>query len=302
MARNGQVNIEVTADASSAIRAFDSVGEGARDMARDLEKSSKDVGSGFDSVAEGIDGSERKFRGLGDTINGTSDIMQGFKDGDIVGLAMGFADLAGGVTDFVVPLIQKLIPGLGASALATEGASAANVGFGASLTAALGPIALVVAAIAGIIAVGYLIVRNWDTIKDAAATLWDWLKTGFGAAVDFIKNLAGFIVAPYKAAFNAIAHVWNATVGQLSFHVPDWVPGIGGKGFDVPDLPTFHTGGIAGRDMLAVLQQGEQIIPRGQSSGGGTTVIVQGSLIQERDLGRTIADALRNNGLIGVTA
>ncbi|MGN1299966.1 MAG: hypothetical protein ACI4VC_01275, partial [Clostridia bacterium] len=45
--------------------------------------------------------------------------------------------------------------------------------------------------------------------------------------------------------------VWNNTVGKISFEVPDWIPGMGGKGFSVPKIPEFATGGIVNKDMIA---------------------------------------------------
>jgi hypothetical protein len=35
---------------------------------------------------------------------------------------------------------------------------------------------------------------------------------------------------PFRTAFNFIADAWNNTIGRLSWSVPGWVPGIGGKG------------------------------------------------------------------------
>lgn len=72
---------------------------------------------------------------------------------------------------------------------------------------------------------------------------------------------------------------------------------------------TFHDGGVVpgprGSNQLIMAAGGETILPThktGAGGGGGNvTVIVQGSVIAERDLGRVVADALRNNRLVGVT-
>ena len=76
----------------------DDVGKSARRMSDDIDKGSRDIGGA-------IDDSEGKFRGLGDTIGGTGDIMEGFKTGNVATMAMGFADLAGGISDFVIPAL-----------------------------------------------------------------------------------------------------------------------------------------------------------------------------------------------------
>jgi len=56
---------------------------------------------------------------------------------------------------------------------------------------------------------------------------------------------------------------------RISFDIPDWVPGIGGKhfGINIPkvSLPSFATGGVVpgpeGQPQLAIVHGGETIIP-----------------------------------------
>ncbi len=57
-----------------------------------------------------------------------------------------------------------------------------------------------------------------------------------------VKGIGDVIQSPFKAAFNAIAKMWNNSVGKLSFKAPSWVPGIGGKGWDMPNLPYLAKG------------------------------------------------------------
>lgn len=102
-----------------------------------------------------------------------------------------------------------------------------------------------------------------------------------GKIGDFFGGLAEAIISPFRSAFNAIAGLWNRTVGSLSFTIPSWVPGIGGNGWDVPDIPTFHTGGIVpgSGDVLSLLKGGEGVFTREQMAamgrgGGGNTFII----------------------------
>ena len=85
--------------------------------------------------------------------------------------------------------------------------------------------------------------RLWNGIKGIVSGIWDGIVAILSGLWDRVKGtfsaLTDLITAPFKAAFNAIARLWNDTVGKLSFHIPGWVPGIGGEGFDVPDIPTF---------------------------------------------------------------
>lgn len=118
----------------------------------------------------------------------------------------------------------------------------------------------------------------WEGLKNAAGNALEGVVGFFSHLPARIGDLAGSIseafLAPFKAAFNAIANLWNDTVGSLSFKTPDWVPGIGGKGFDMPDIPTFHTGGVVpgrpGQEVMALLQAGETVVPAGRGGGGVT--------------------------------
>lgn len=89
---------------------------------------------------------------------------------------------------------------------------------------------------------------------------WGAISNGFSSAAVTLGNIAitaaNAILWPFRAAFNAIADIWNNTVGGLSFHIPGWVPGIGGDGFTVPKMGHW--------DAIAAISSG------GGSSGGGS--------------------------------
>lgn len=125
----------------------------------------------------------------------------------------------------------------------------------------------------------------WKGIKTAAKAVWDWLRAVPDNLGKAFGKIAGVITAPFRAAFNLIADIWNNTIGALHFSIPDWIPGIGGKSIDFPDIPKFHSGGVVpgmpGQEVLAVLQAGETVTPASQSRsrrgpGGTVKVIVVG--------------------------
>jgi hypothetical protein len=109
----------------------------------------------------------------------------------------------------------------------------------------------------GFAAVGWVIGKAIDVFH-GIVDVWDKIKDGVGRGVDFVRDLMGsfgdrirdalggvadIITKPFKAAFNAIADLWNNTIGKLSFTFPDWIPGMGGHTIDVPDIPRFSTFG-----------------------------------------------------------
>ena len=59
------------------------------------------------------------------------------------------------------------------SVAATTAATVATTAFGVALTIATGPIGLVILAIAGLVAVGYLLWKHWDRVKAFFLGLWD---------------------------------------------------------------------------------------------------------------------------------
>lgn len=118
-----------------------------------------------------------------------------------------------------------------------------------------------------------------------------------GKIADAFKGLVSIITAPFRLAFNSIAALWNNTVGKLSFGVPDWVPGMGGKGWDVPDIPMLGDGGIVTRPTLALIGErgAEAVIPlSGRSRGaGGVTINITQPLGTPQQIGRVVLDAMR---------
>ena len=122
--------------------------------------------------------------------------------------------------------------------------------------------------------------------------------------------VANVITAPFKTAFNAIAKLWNNTIGSLSFTVPSWVPGIGGKGFNVPDIPELKDGGIVTQATLAMIGEGnepEAIIPlsklgsMGFGGGGGGNITINVTSADPNEVVRALQAYNRNVGRLPVS-
>jgi hypothetical protein len=121
-------------------------------------------------------------------------------------------------------------------------------------------------------------------ILDKGATLSQWFRELPGKIGGFFSGIADTIKTPFRIAFNAIASLWNNTVGRLSFSVPSWVPGIGGNGFSMPTLPMLAKGGTAVSAGLALvgengpellrMPRGASVIPLDSNSGGTTSIVV----------------------------
>jgi hypothetical protein len=161
-----------------------------------------------------------------------------------------------------------------------------------NLAMALNPFSLIAIAV---VAVGVALVGAYKKFE-GFRTIVDSL---FGAMKFWITNVTipafQTLLTVVKTIFNGIASAWNNTVGKLSFKAPSWVPGIGGKGFDVPNIPMLANGGIVNKATLAVIGESgpEAVVPLsragefGMGSASNVTINVNGGDPQQ------VVDALR---------
>lgn len=177
---------------------------------------------------------------------------------------------------------------------------------GAAFAVMLGPVGLIIAAIAGLVAVGILVWRNWDTISGKAQEIWGGIVSFFETIPEKIgkvfSTLKDIMLAPFRAAWQAIGRGINWLIDQLNkikVEIPSWIPGIGGKSFGINlpriTLPEFKTGGIFTRPVAGVIGDvPEAVLPLSKLRGMGTTVNVYnaGSVITERELVSRIREVL----------
>jgi len=196
-----------------------------------------------------------------------------------------------GIGAALLPILEKLMPVLQSFAQWAQEHPAILtivVGAFAALAAAIVLVNLAMAAnpvvliTAGIIALGVGIVaayKKFEPFRDIVDAIFGGIKFWINeVTIPAFRALLGVA----KTIFNAIASVWNNTFGKLSFSIPSWVPGIGGKGFDIPNIPMMANGGIVTGPTLAMIgEKGpEAVIPLsrggGAGMGGGVTINVNG--------------------------
>lgn len=278
------IRLTFAGDSTDLDRAAARAGESTRRMADDIGDASdraRSAGGGLDALGDASDGAESKLTGFADIVAGFSDTATAFAEGDVAGMAAGLASMAGGIAAFVVPVLGTL-----AATLRTA------VGGAMSFIAAH-PLVFALLALA---AVFVLLWMNSQTFRDIVIGVFNavssFITSSFGAAMDWVRgaidNMVGWFSAlpgriggffravgdgirnAFSGAFSGIKSLWNNTVGRINFTIPSWVPLIGGRSFG---MPRFHTGGVVpgtqGQEMMAILQAGERVIPRGQAAGGG---------------------------------
>jgi hypothetical protein len=242
----------------------------------------------------------------------------------------------------VVSMVAQKVA-LVATTIATRTYAAAQWLLNAAMTA--NPIGLIIAAVIALIAVVVLIATRttwfqtawrvaWGAIKSAASAVGTWFRdtlwkswilgawngivnkgkdavawfSGFGGRLkSALRSVATILSAPFRTGFNLIARLWNGTVGRISFTVPGWVPGLGGRGFSVPNIPQLAKGGIVpatpGGRLVNVAEGGEDEVVAplsklsGMVDGGGsrevTVRVVQDYRGAETDFIRWIRKTFR---------
>ena len=160
---------------------------------------------------------------------------------------------------------------------------------------AANPITLVVIAIMALVAALVLAYNKSEAFRNMVNSLFDAIKTGVTASVDFIKGYLNTVLGFYKSIFNGIAKLWNSSIGKLSFEVPSWVPGLGGKGFSVPKIPMLADGGIVTGPTLAMIgERGpEAVIPLNRGGIGGNITVNVYSTLADASLPDKLVNALR---------
>ena len=140
----------------------------------------------------------------------------------------------------VIAVVAPLLMGLGKLAFAISSIiNLVNVVGPAigGLAATGGPILLVIAAIAALIAAGVWLYKHWDTVKKYAAALgkkisevWDSIKTKTINAWNTVKNA---IVSPFKWAYDKIKTIIDKIKGWFPIKLGNLFGGIKLPHFDI---------------------------------------------------------------------
>lgn len=104
----------------------------------------------------------------------------------VLGLVAAIGPVAGLITT-VAGAVSALTPILAAVGAAFTAAGGMAGIFGSVMAFITSPIGIAVAAIAGLIAIGVLLYKNWETICEKAKEIWGAIKTAVSNAINAIK-------------------------------------------------------------------------------------------------------------------
>lgn len=257
------------------------------------------------------------IRVINTIITAMTSLIKSAQDGNIISIVLlGIISALGILIGLIALFSVKMLVANTLTSLWTSistAATAATSALGAAFAFLTSPIGLVILAVGALIALIVLLVKHWDTVKKAAISSWEsikdalidankWFDETFVEPVrDGINSMLGFIEGLVNGFIGGINKMIDA-LNELSFTVPDWVPGIGGNefGFDISpikevSIPRLATGAVIPPNGEFVATLGDQkygnnleapeglirqimrdeLSRNGGNSGGNTTVVMQ---------------------------
>lgn len=104
----------------------------------------------------------------------------------------------------------------------------------------------------------------WDGIKGVFSNVRNWFSNVFQGAADAISTIFNGIVGVIKAPINFLINALNTVIDGINkIKIPSWVPGIGGKGINIPRIPNLARGGILEKGQIGLLEGNgaEAVVP-----------------------------------------
>lgn len=174
--------------------------------------------------------------GIPTVINLVSDLAGFFADHQSIIEAFGAA-LIGAFAAAKIAGLAKSIGGsittimdFGKGLIALITGSGGIIGGIKAIATAIGPGGIFIAAVTACIAIGVLLYKNWDKIKEVAGAVWSWIKDKTITFVDGIKsklsNLAEKIVSIWNGIKSSAKEKWNAIWSTIKEVVKRIVDGI----------------------------------------------------------------------------
>jgi hypothetical protein len=265
-------------------------------------------------IKDGLD-AEGAMSVLADTFGGAATTKAGTAEGQFQRLGLALSETKETIGAALLPAIEAVLPFLtkfGQWAAdhpniilavgAAIGVIAASI-MAVNLAMALNPFTLIVlgvAAVALALVGAYKKFEAFRVIVDGVfGAMRFWINE---VTIPAIKGL----LAVFKTVFNGIALLWNNSIGKLSFKFPSFVPGFGGKGFDVPNIPMLADGGIVRSATLAVIGEAgpEAVVPLSRAGefgmGGGNNVTINVNGGDPNAVVNALRTYMRQNGSVPI--
>ena len=153
----------------------------------------------------------------------------------IASILQGLAEVVSTIATAIMAVIQFLMPTIQSI-------------IGVALEAIKGVVSGALTAIKGLVDVfAGIFTGDWTRV-------WEGVKSIFSGVWNSLKSIASGVL-------NGIISLVNGAISGLNkLKIPDWVPGIGGKGINIPLIPQFATGTDSTPDTFIAGEQGAELI------------------------------------------
>lgn len=194
----------------------------------------------------------------------------------IIGIVTTIINIVMGIITVIVNIISTIIG-------VVAGIISAIIGIvGAVIGVVVGIITTIVNVVSGIIggiigvvsAVVNTIVAVFQGIIGAITGIFSTIANAIGSIfrgiAKTIGNIINGIVNIVKAPINFIIDGINGFIGGINkIKIPDWVPGVGGKGINLPKIPKLAVGGIVESATIAMIGESgrEAVLPLDSNTG-----------------------------------
>ena len=251
---------------------------------------------------------------IADTTGGAATEAANTAQGQFKRLGVAFDETKESIGAALLPAIEKLLPyltkfgdwaakhpGIIIAVGAAFGVLAASI-MAVNLAMSLNPVSLIVI---GIVALGAALVvayNKFETFRNIVDAVFEGIKFGFNILKTYFTTILGI----YKTIFNGIATLWNNSIGKLSFKFPSFVPGLGSKDFDVPNIPMLAQGGIVTGPTLAMIGEAgpEAVVPLSRAGefgmGGGNNVTIHVNGGDPNAVVQALRTYMRQNGSVPI--
>lgn len=153
----------------------------------------------------------------------------------IASILQGLAEVVSTIATAIMAVIQFLMPTIQSI-------------IGVALETIKGVVSGALTAIKGLVDVFTgIFTGDWTRV-------WEGVKSIFSGVWNSLKSIASGVL-------NGIISLVNGVISGLNkLKIPDWVPGIGGKGINIPLIPQFATGTDSTPDTFIAGEQGAELI------------------------------------------
>lgn len=176
--------------------------------------------------------------GLPTVINLVSKVATFLAEHQPIVEAFGAALIGAFAAAKIAGLASRVIKSVSGIAMAAKGLISLMTGTGGimggikAIATAIGPGGIFVLAVGACIAIGVLLYKNWDKIKEVAGKVWDWIKNKTVTFVNDIgnklRNLGTKISAIWDNIKSTARQKWNAiwsTIGNLVERIKNGIVG-----------------------------------------------------------------------------